>query len=52
MATETCSFCQSTYDPDQVSIPEALPDLMCFHCGSTVTPEQAEALAPEDFFTA
>ena len=44
MANQTCNECGSTYDPENVTIPEPLPDLMCATCGTQLTQEQVEAL--------
>ena len=44
MATETCTECGSTYDPDTVNVPTPVPDLMCAECGTQLTQEQVDNL--------
>jgi len=44
MPNQKCSECNSTYDPDNVSIPSPIPDGMCSKCGTTLTDGQIQEL--------
>lgn len=41
---ENCPHCNSLFEPDNVSIPDPLPDRVCFNCGTELTEVQIEEL--------
>lgn len=45
---ETCPHCNNEYDPENVSIPDPLPDRVCFHCGTELTEAQIEELSGQN----
>jgi len=41
----TCPYCTSTYNPP-VTVPQPIPDKMCFYCATVLTQEQINNLTP------
>jgi len=41
---ENCTECNKEYNPEEVNIPNPIPDLMCAVCGNQLTEQEIQNL--------